>query len=270
MFRKMLSGAQRFVRGHVVRLGALRRLSTRYCIENRLLPSLITRTPSANVREMLGLPASEYCPQLNQDIFALLMNQFRPGVFLEIGANDGFTVSNTVYLEEEFGWSGILVEANPKYLATLARRRRSAVVNKAVASQAGKAEFLDAGLHGGLKDRIDDAHRVHRKDAPTITVDCAGLQEILDDVDAPARIDFVSIDVEGGEVPIVEQMVSGARRFRCGCIERNQRAADYQRIVTLLTESGYNVVWEGQTGHDLFFVDTHVSEGAPLNVVGSP
>jgi FkbM family methyltransferase len=216
---------------------------------------VFTRTPSNILREIFNLPSSEYQTQLNQDVFALLMNQFRRGFFLEIGANDGFTLSNTVYLEEAFGWKGILVEANQKYMASLARRKNSVVVNKAVSSQVGKAEFIDAGLYGGLKSSLDNTHGSYTKDAPTITVDCVSLQKILDVAEAPERIDFVSIDVEGGEVPIVEQMVSVNRRFACGCIEYNKRMEDHKRIVALLEAAGYKVLWEEQTEYDLFFSD---------------
>lgn len=242
-----------------VKIGMLRRPSIKYCIANGMLPSVLVRTPSNIVRKMFNLPRSEYQTQLNQDLFALLMNQFRPGFFLEIGANDGFTLSNTIYLETNFGWKGILVEANHKYTSSLSKRKNSVVVNKAISSQKGKANFVDAGLYGGLKDSLDDCHYSYTKDATCITVDCMGLQEILDENLAPERIDFISIDVEGGEVPIVEMMVSVSQRFRCGCIEYNDRMEDYQRIVTLLQSAGYKVFWEGQTEHDLFFVDERVS-----------
>jgi FkbM family methyltransferase len=241
----------------IIQLEMLRRPSIRYCIENDLLPSVLTRTPSNTIRKLLNLPSSEYQTQLNQDVFALMMNKFRAGFFLEIGANDGFTLSNTVYLEEHFGWNGILVEANQKYLTSLAERKHSVVVNKAVSSQVGKAEFIDAGLHGGLKASLDDTHHLYTKDAACITVDCMSLREILDTAGAPEQIDFVSIDVEGGELPIVEQMVSVNQRFRCGCIEYNKRMEDYKRLVALLETAGYKVVWENQTEQDLFFLDDH-------------
>jgi hypothetical protein len=83
---------------------------------------------------MLELPPTKYQTKINQDIFALLMNRFRPGFFLEISANDGLPFSNTVYLENEFGYNGILVEANQKYMTSLAQRKTSVVVNKAVST----------------------------------------------------------------------------------------------------------------------------------------
>jgi FkbM family methyltransferase len=244
------------IRECMVQLEILRRPAIRYCIHNELLPSLLARTPSNIIREMMELPPSEHQTQLNQDIFALLMNRFRPGFFLEIGANDGFTFSNTVYLENEFGWRGVLIEANNKYLESLTRRKNSIIVNKAVSSQDGEADFIDAGLYGGLKSALDVAHYLQTKDATCIKVDCMGLQKILDSVAAPDFIDFVSIDVEGGELPIVEQLVAVNRRFRCGCIEYNDRIADYEKMVRLLEKAGYRVAWKGQTEQDLFFVDT--------------
>ena len=77
-------------------------------------------------------------------------------------------------------------------------------------------------------------------------------------------IDFISIDVEGGELPVVESLVESKRRFRCGCIEHNYRASDYRRMVLCLESAGYRVVWPGQTEHDLFFVD-HQSRAAPAS-----
>jgi len=254
--RHLVSHFKNIIRKRVVSLESMKRPALRYCIHNELLPELLSRTPSNLVRTILNLPPSEYQTQLNQDIFALLMSRFKTGFFLEIGANDGFTHSNTVYLEREFGWNGILVEANNKYLPSLALRKNSVVVNKAVSFQKGTADFIDAGLFGGLKSSLDGTHIHHTHGAPCITVDCMTLQEILDNASAPARIDFVSIDVEGGEMPVVEQMVSVDRRFGCGCIEYNWRENDRKKMAALLENNDYRVVWQGQTEHDLYFVDT--------------
>ena len=47
----------------------------------------------------------------------------RPGRFVELGALDGLTFSNTLMLEDCFNFTGLLIEANPANYA-LARRNR--------------------------------------------------------------------------------------------------------------------------------------------------
>lgn len=52
------------------------------------------------------------------------------GTFLEAGAYDGEFLSNTLYLEHEFGWRGVLVEANPDFFhQLLLKRRKSWAIN---------------------------------------------------------------------------------------------------------------------------------------------
>ncbi len=241
---------QTFIRSKIPK-----RTSISYCVNNNLLPELLVRTPSHKLRENFNLPYSEHSSQLNQDIFALLINRFQPGFFVEIGANDGYTLSNSIYLESCFNWQGILIEANPKYLDSLNQRKQSIIVNKAVASKKGKKEFIDAGLFGGLKESLDPLHQNYTNQQPVFSVECEPLYEILKACDAPQCIDFVSLDVEGGECAIVEQMVKGPYRFKCGCIEHNNRRKDYDSISSMLNSANYKIIWKGQTSQDLFFID---------------
>ncbi len=232
-----------------------RKPSIAYCSEHGLLPSVFVRTPSNSLREIFRLPESTNITQLNQDIFALIENRFDPGFFVEIGANDGFSLSNTLYLEEHFGWTGLLVEANPKYYESL-KGRKAKPVMAAVTKEPGFYDFCDAGLYGGLENLLDGTHEKMTKGRNSIKVKGATLRQVLSEGKAPANIDFISIDVEGAEVPIVEQMCElDDYRFSCGCIEHNSRESDYQKIRQLLEAAEYRIVWADQTCHDLFFID---------------
>ena len=233
----------------------LRRPVIRYCVDNHMLPAVLVRTPSRVLRSLMCLPEYQFESELNQDIFALLINRFQAGYFVDVGANDGYALSNTVYLEEKFGWRGVLIEPNPRYASALAGRKGSIHVNKAVAPRQGAAEFVDAGLYGGLRPSLDSRHAARRNDSATFMVECERLGEILDEAGTPTRVDFVSIDIEGQEVSVVRQLVENRRRFRCGCIEHNFRQADLDEICGLLTSAGYKPIWEQQTNQDIFFVD---------------
>ncbi len=226
-----------------------------YCSENNLFPEVFVRTSTARLRELLLLPESKYETQLNQDIFALLVNRFGNGYFLEIGANDGYTISNTVYLEEKFGWNGLLVEANPAYEISLKNRKSKSII-AAITDKKGTFKFRAAGLYGGVDESLDRMHNKITDGAPLITVNGITLEQALVDHGAPSLINFVSIDVEGGELPIVRQLCDLRNfRFLCGCIEHNFRMEDYSEIVELLQRADYQVIWNGKTLQDLFFID---------------
>lgn len=255
-FYKTLTGRLKSrIKEAVLGTTTLRRLSVAYCSKHGHLPEIFVRTPANQLRNLLMLPHSPHNAQLNQDIFALLANQFRRGYFLEIGANDGVTLSNTLYLEEQFGWDGLLVEANPQYRESLSRRQATSVIAAVVDSE-GYYEFCSAGLYGGIKSQLDKTHESRTKTAGSIMVWGTTLERLLADNNVPTLIDFISIDVEGAELRIVEQMCKlPDRRFACGCIEHNGRLDDYREMVDLLQCAGYRIVWGGQTQQDLFFVD---------------
>jgi FkbM family methyltransferase len=252
MMRELVWGvAWRMLR----RLGWFGRLATRFAAARCLLPAVLTKTDSAALRHALFLPAGTGGTQLNQDVFALLANQFRRGYFVEIGANDGFCISNTLFLEQHFGWTGLLIEANPRYRESLTRRAQSTVVCKAITTAPGRMSFADAGVFGGLVEKLDSLHARHTAQAPRIEVDCDILDAVFDNAGVPDLVDFLSIDVEGGELTIVRQLTANHRRVRCGCIEVNERAGDTAEIKGLLRSAGYEIVWDGMSGNDLFFVD---------------
>ena len=130
-------------------------------------------------------------------------NRAPRGFFVEVGANEPSNLSQTFLLEQK-GWEGILVEPQPACCERLRQMRpRSTVVQAACgsAAQRGKASFriashTDRSLLAGLEPDGD----VEFTDA--ITVDVVTLDEVLGKAGNP-RIDFLSIDVEGGELEVL-------------------------------------------------------------------
>jgi len=58
--------------------------------------------------------------------FRLVSLQKSPGFFIDCGAADGEYLSNTLYLEKELGWTGLLVEAEPTFFNKLITKNRRA------------------------------------------------------------------------------------------------------------------------------------------------
>jgi FkbM family methyltransferase len=130
------------------------------------------------------------------------------------------------------------------------------VINKAISDEAGILEFVDAGLYGGLLQGIDKTHEKLIKGSNIIKVECITLDNLLSQSEIPDVIDFISIDVEGGELDIVSQMTRSKKRFKCGVIEHNNRKSELSKVKNLLRAAGYKPIWEDKTNQDLFFIDT--------------
>lgn len=68
--------------------------------------------------------------QVYQDMFVLsILSGKRNGTFLEIGSADGVDLNNTFLLEKHFGWKGICVEYDEKYIPSLTQHRIAKVLH---------------------------------------------------------------------------------------------------------------------------------------------
>ena len=81
-----------------------------------------------------------YHSQSGQDV--LLDRHFfsgrEVGVFVDVGAHDGVTLSNSLFFEEKRSWSGLCVEPNPNVFQKLEQSRSAVCTNVAVASTEGQ------------------------------------------------------------------------------------------------------------------------------------
>jgi FkbM family methyltransferase len=143
---------------------------------------------------------------------------FDGGFFVEAGANDGYSQSNTYYLERFRGWSGVLIEGIPELYDRCRRlRRRSRVYQCALVAPefrepsvpmhyANLMSVVDGSLKssGAQDDQIRRGIELQSLPATyTIGVPARTLASILDEV-SPARIDFFSLDVEGAELDVLK------------------------------------------------------------------
>ena len=189
-----------------------------------------------------------------------------PGVFFEVGANDGLTQSNTAYLERYCGWSGILVEAIPhKYVECRENRPDSTIFHAALvsaeydlpyvpirysnlmsviahASDADVEAHLGVG-HAFLKNETALSGETFFAPARTAT------DVILES--GFERIDLFSLDVEGAEMDVLAGIDFEKVRPRAFIIE----ARNINRITNFLAQKGYT--HEQQlTHHDHLFFDS--------------
>jgi FkbM family methyltransferase len=188
---------------------------------------------------------------------------FRGGTFIEAGANDGIAQSNSYFLENKYGWNGLLVEPVPKYYRMCRRARDVHVVNCGLGpfEEDGKElEILSGGLmslplkvdekllHGrSVQQHASIGAREFGGTAPELVrTRIRALSNLLDDVGI-ANVDFFSLDVEGFELEVLKglDMVRHAPRYLL--IETEQLDA-----VTEFLGARYSMI-EALSHHDFLF-----------------
>jgi len=156
---------------------------------------------------------------------------FEGGTFIEAGGNDGLSQSNTYWFERFRGWRGLLVEAVPEQ-ARLCRKNRpraevisaALVADSSIKSVRIKAARLMAFIPGTRPKIEEEAHletamkvqqlaQVSEIEVPAMT-----LASILD-ARPHQKIDFLSLDVEGYEIPVLQGMAPERHRPRLILVE---------------------------------------------------
>ena len=246
-------------------------------MKNRLRKSLdrwpALRTPayavwvgamkSANLLLDLAVRKFGYVPRSLSDrgqdrwIIDEVFPQRTGGFFLELGAADGFSESNTYVLEKRYGWHGICIEPHPALFDLMVNRykRSCECVPFAVDCEKGSVEFVLAGQTSGLvTDESDNSpsRRPQLIDAARArgrikVVEALPLAELLDMYSAPKVIDYFSFDVEGLETRILRGFPFDRYTFLAITIERPT-----PELNALLFRHGYHFVRNSL--YDTFYV----------------
>ena len=189
-----------------------------------------------------------------------------PGFFVEAGANDGFSQSNTYYFERLRGWHGLLIEPIPELCAECRReRRRSTVVQAALVGPdfpEPEIEMSFAGLMSVCAQAFDDDETRRRHVALglsqpgvgrgyVIRVPARTLSSIIDAEAGGREIDLLSLDVEGAELTALAGLELPRHAPRWICVEARDTTA-----VTNLLSRYYEpavVLSDNGTHQDLLF-----------------
>ena len=187
------------------------------------------------------------------------------GFFVEFGAVDGISQSNTWHLENDLDWRGILIEPHTESFEYLKKNRPNVITVNEIVSPVDGAEvdwlefnkfesskgnfdqsrIYDSGLDGDLS-KEQGLSIVKRKSR--------SLESILDECRAPRHINFLVIDVETSDlVNLVKSLPFDNYTFDYIAIEIPEKVISVE-IFQTFTTNGFYLIDAHFNGPDYLFV----------------
>ncbi len=199
------------------------------------------------VRSIVLDRTHESYADIRQDVMALAVSDFKVGgYFVEFGALDGVKGSNTLLLEREYDWTGILSEPARRWHRSIKENRSVVLDQRAVAPTSGASLlFKETDAHLGLSGLVGffnprDMHALTRSTSPGAEyhVETVSLTDLLDQHGAPDYVDYISVDTEGSECSILENF-DFRRRIGLWTIEHNYVHDVRHSICQVMERNGY-------------------------------
>ena len=184
------------------------------------------------------------------------------GRFIDVGAHDGKTISNSWFFETQRSWDGICVEPMPAVFDKLKAERKATCYNVACSNENGTAKFTQvvrgdknfghpmdmlSGLsqHTNQRERyrtdlslsrLSDAELIEQGYLREIDVEVRTLQSLIEPMGL--HFDFCSIDTEGAELQVLQGIDFDRTRIEIFVIENNTGGSE---VEDYLKTKGYTL-----------------------------
>lgn len=187
---------------------------------------------------------------INSLIVSKYGNDFR-GCVLDLGANDGITLSNSRFFIEN-GWNGVLVEAGKETYQRLIGNLipKTTPINCAIGTENGFLNFyesdnlLDSNDIGLVSSLVSDETQRWRNAGIGFTecqVECFTWESFLDKFHLKSQnFDIITIDIEGLDYDVLVQMNLTELDCKILCVEFNGK--EMQKYIDYASQHGMLLV----------------------------
>lgn len=217
-----------------------------YELARKLVSKVLDAVPMFDGALTYQLYLNGYYSQWGQDTLVedfFRFNKPRSRIFVDVGAYDGITLSNTKRLFD-IGWSGVCVEpvsSNFQKLEALYAGTDVKCVQKAISFKEGVVNISVAGTGSAIVDKPG---------ATTEQIRSCKLTKVLDQLHI-RDVDFLSIDAEEVDFEVLQSLDFGRFRPQLIVIEYNSSKEEREQISAFMRERDY-VLWHDNV-QDVFF-----------------
>ena len=190
----------------------------------------------------------KFYSQYEQDkyLYENFFKDVKNGFFVEIGASDGITFSNSKFFED-LGWEGICIEARTNIIECLRKNRKCIVEHACLSSSNDEKEFISVNGYGsglsGIKDKCDIKRILEgegkNSEKEVEIFKCCLINDLLNKYNVK-KIDYMSIDVEGSEYDIISTIDFSKFIIDFITVENNDIKDSSVRY--FLTDNGYDII----------------------------
>lgn len=180
-----------------------------------------------------------------QDRFALdyVFHRKRNGYYVDVGASDGVTESNTYLMEKFYDWKGICCECEPRNVQKLCINRTCHISGSPVFNKTGVlvpfSMFNSTRATTQHLSGISGLSTYTNNDIKVVTLSTISLMDCLKQFDAPPVIDYMSLDTEGAEYEILREFDFTKYTFNYIALEHNSQEPKRTLIRQLMEKNGY-------------------------------
>ena len=203
-------------------------------------------TPSSRPYNFSVHKAGMVYSQWGQDtILAPILRQIKHGFFVESGARDGETHSNTVYYESLLGWQGLLIEPSAEYFKIATKHRRAWAFHGALSPLKSSALLR-------FSDSVDGLSHLEKHGSSDVQAE--PLDKLLEAVDPSRRtVDFWSLDIEGSEGAVLEATDFSKIAVGLLLIEMDASSENNRRVRDVMQKNNFTDI--GRIKYDSGFLD---------------
>ena len=216
-------------------------------------------------------------PFINELVVLFHKNSI-PGFFIEAGAFDGEFLSNTIWLEKELGWTGLLVEPDElNFLELTNKRRRAWTAHCCVSNRNYPQEVTIASLRMREFHKFGATRFLVRANAYQVGYEpeeiipdqkkffaqttkayfqsqCFPLVSFLFALNR-TTVNFLSLDLQGSDLQVFETLPLDVINLRSFVIEGQTFGAIEPELMNVIKNKGFYLVDITIQGPDYFYIN---------------